>query len=268
DGTRHQMWILQDPAIIKKVAESMSKKSIFIADGHHRYETSRNFRNIMRARYGMRTANRSYEYTMMYLTNMDDEGLTILPSHRILKSAPNFQINPFFERIKRWFDITKSQLPLPNTARERTALKQRLKEGGQHNPTFGFYHKGDDQLYILSLKPGAIEMVGDDLHPMLKRLDVLVLSRLILQKGLGFSKEDLDDDKVFHYESSVGTAMSHVQSGDYQMTFLLNPTKMEHVKEIASKSLIMPRKSTYFYPKILTGLVFNKIDPYETIQIT
>lgn len=75
DGTRHQMWILQDPAIIKKVAESMSKKSIFIADGHHRYETSRNFRNIMRARYGMRTANRSYEYTMMYLTNMDDEGL-------------------------------------------------------------------------------------------------------------------------------------------------------------------------------------------------
>ena len=267
DGTRHQMWILQSPALFKEVAEAMLEKPIFIADGHHRYETSRNFRNIMRARYGRRPANRSYEYVMMYLTNMDDEGLAILPSHRLIKRAPNFQIEPFFERVKRWFDITKFQFPGPDTSRECTALKQRLKEEGQHHTTIGFYHNKANQCYLLSLKPGAREMMGDDLHPLLRKLDVLVLSRLILQKGLGFSKEDLDNDETFHYQSSMGTAVSQVQSGNYQMTFLLNPTKMEHVKEIASNSLIMPRKSTYFYPKVLTGLVFNKIDPYEIIRV-
>ncbi|UCF55778.1 MAG: DUF1015 domain-containing protein, partial [Deltaproteobacteria bacterium] len=82
DGTSHQLWVIQDRSISRKVADAMYNKSIIIADGHHRYETSRNFRNIMRARYGWRPANRSYEYVMMYLTNMNDVGLTILPSHR------------------------------------------------------------------------------------------------------------------------------------------------------------------------------------------
>ena len=109
--------------------------------------------------------------------------------------------------------------------------------------------------------------MGDDLHPSLRKLDVLVLSRFILQRGLGFSKEDLNDEKRFHYQSNMETAISQVESGDYQMTFLLNPTKADHVKEVAGNSLVMPRKSTYFYPKVLSGLVFNKIDPHEIIQV-
>ena len=114
--------------------------------------------------------------------------------------------------------------------------------------------------------PYEAEM-GDDLHPSLKELDVLVLSRFIFQKGLGFSKQDLDDEEIFQYQSNTQSAVSEVESGKYQMVFLLNPTKMEHVKEVAGNSLVMPRKSTYFYPKVLTGLVFNKIDPYEIIQV-
>ena len=109
--------------------------------------------------------------------------------------------------------------------------------------------------------------MGNDLYPSLQKLDVLALSRFILQKGLGFSRHDLDDEETFHYQSSMETAISQVQSGEYQMAFLLNHTKIEHVKEIAGNGLVMPRKSTYFYPKVLSGLVFNKIDPYEIIQI-
>jgi uncharacterized protein (DUF1015 family) len=97
---------------------------------------------------------------------------------------------------------------------------------------------------------------------------MLVLSRLVLEKSLGFTKEDQDDDGNFHYNSDMADAISLVNSGAYRMAFFLNPTKMEHIKEVASNSLIMPRKSTYFYPKVLTGLVFNKIDPHETIQFT
>ena len=111
------------------------------------------------------------------------------------------------------------------------------------------------------------EEMGDELHPSLKNLDVLVLSRLVLRKSLGFTSEDLNNEELFHYNSVMEKAVSLVESGSYKMTFLLNHTKVGQVKEIADNSLIMPRKSTYFYPKVLTGLVFNKVDPNEIIQL-
>lgn len=267
DGTTHEMWILQRPYLFKKVADAMSEKRIFIADGHHRYETARNFRNLMRARYGSRPVNRVYEYIMMYLSNMNDEGLTILPSHRLIKNAPDFKLQPFLEKIEKWFNILKFSFSSPDLARQCSALKEKLAEAGRSNSVMAFYHQKADECYLFSLKPGAREEMGDDLHPSLKKLDVLVLSRFILQKGLGFSREDLDNEEIFHYESSMKTAVSQVQSGNQQMTFLLNPTKIGHVKEIANNSLVMPRKSTYFYPKVLSGLVFSKIEPHEIVQV-
>jgi uncharacterized protein (DUF1015 family) len=109
--------------------------------------------------------------------------------------------------------------------------------------------------------------MGEDLHDSLKQLDVVVLSRLVFQKCLGFTPEGLDDDEIFHYQSNTPQALSSVASGEYQMMFMLNATKIEHVTEVAENGLVMPRKSTYFYPKVLTGLVFNKIDPKEIIQV-
>ena len=271
DGTKHQTWIVQSPSLFKKVGNLMSKKSILIADGHHRYETALNFRNIMRARYGRRAANRSYEYVMFYLTNMNDEGLTILPSHRLVKCVPDFQFQPFLQKVEKWFDIQGLPLPGPGISEECTALELHLKEAGRLNSAIAFYHhKTPDsaqQCYLFSLKPGVRGEMGDDLHPSLKKLDVLVLSRFILQSALGFTREGLDNEEIFHYQSSLKTAVSQVRSGEYEMVFLLNPTKIAHVKEIASNSLVMPRKSTYFYPKILTGLVFNKIEPYGIIEL-
>jgi len=267
DGTKHQMWSLESRSLLKKVAKAMSSKSIFIADGHHRYETSRNFRNIMRRKYGRRSGNGAYEYVMMYLSNMNDEGLTILPSHRLIKSAPGFQVGTFLETLGTWFDITKFPFPSANISKKSADLKKGLEEAGRFNTVIAFYHHMADQCYLLSLKPNVRWEIDDGLHPSLKKLDVLVLSRFILKRGLGFSKEDLDNDKIFHYQSSMKTAVSQVESGNYQMTFLLNPTKIDHVKEIASNSLVMPRKSTYFHPKVITGMVFNKIDPHEIIRV-
>ena len=266
DGTKHKMWALQNPRLFKEVADAMLGKTILIADGHHRYETARNFRNIMRARYGQRPANRSYEYVMMYLTNMSDEGLTILPSHRLIKSVPDFQPTHFLEKLGKGFRITEVPFPGTDIPNECAALKHRLEQAGSTDSVIAFYQHKAAQYFLFSLKPAARNEMGDDLHSSLKKLDVLVLSRFILQKALGFSKEDLDNEEIFHYQSSVRTAVSDVRSGNCQMAFLLNPTKIDHVKEIAGNSLVMPRKSTYFYPKVLTGLVFNKIDPHEIIQ--
>lgn len=268
DGTSHQMWIIQDQAIFKKVADAMYDRTLFIADGHHRYEASRNFRNLMRARYGRRPPNRAYEYVMMYLSSMDDVGLAILPSHRLIKRCPGFQPGPFLEKLKQWFDI--HLLPFSNSDPSAVCLnlKRLLEEKGRITSAIGFHHHMDNKYYLLSLRPGVRDEMGEDLHPSLKKLDVLVLSRFILQKGLRFSREDLNNEEIFYYHSDMGKAISLVDSGTHQMVFLLNPTRIDHVKEVASNSLIMPRKSTYFYPKILTGLVLNKIDPYEIIQVS
>ena len=267
DHTSHRMWVIQNPRVFKKIADVMRNKSVFIADGHHRYETARNYRNMMRARHGHKPRDRSYEYVMMYLSNMSDKGLTILPSHRLIKEVPGLEPAALLEKAGLWFDIISFPFKGNDISKECADLKQRLKEAGRQNSAIGLYHTKSDQCYLLALKPGARDQLGDDLHASLKKLDVLVLSRFILQKGIGLTKQDLDNDEIIHYQSSMGTAVSQVRSGDYQMAFLLNPTKIDHVQEIAKNSLVMPRKSTYFYPKILTGLVFNKINPNEIIQV-
>ena len=267
DGTSHKMWIVEDKRTFKKVADAMADKNILIADGHHRYETSRNFRNIMRARHGRGRRNRSYEYLMMYLTDMNDEGLTILPSHRLVKSCKGFRIDTFLEKAGQWFEIHELPLSKAELHDQCQTLRKALEEKGGRATTIGFYYHKGDRYYLLSLRPGAMDETGEDLHESLKKLDVLVLSRLILQKSLGFTREDLDNEGLFHYNSNMAESISLVDSGEYEMTFLLNPTRMSHVKEVANNSLIMPRKSTYFFPKVITGLVFNKIGPHEIVQV-
>jgi uncharacterized protein (DUF1015 family) len=198
---------------------------------------------------------------------MDDPGLTILPSHRLVKSFADFQLGSFLDAMNQWFDM--SILPTEDRNRKKTTrqIKEWLDENGRTTSAICFRHYAESRMYLFRLKPGMTHKMGADLHPSLMQLDVLVLSRLVLRKALGFSREDMDNEEIFHYESDMGKALSLVDSGAYQMVFILNPTKIEHVKEVASNSLVMPRKSTYFYPKILTGLVFNKIDPHEFIKV-
>jgi len=266
DGARHRMWVISRTRLFEKVSEVMHHKSIFIADGHHRYETAKNFRNIMRARFGEKPANRSYEYVMMYLSNMNDAGLTILPSHRLVKMDSEFDPGNMLKKAADWFDIKRFPYNQKNRKGEASELKRLLKENGKVRTSIGFYHNQADNWRLLSLKPGMEKEMGEDLHPSLRELDVLVLSRLILQKCLGLTRKDLDNEEIIHYESNISTTMKAVASGEYQMGFLLNHTRMDQVKEVARNSLVMPRKSTYFFPKVLTGMVFNKIDPHEIIQ--
>jgi uncharacterized protein (DUF1015 family) len=267
DDTSHSMWVIRDQALFKKVADTMIDKSIFIADGHHRYETSKNFRNIMRARHGRGKGNRSYEYIMMYLTDMNDEGLTILPSHRMIRTPREFRPDNFFAKARQWFEVEDFPFLQAGEVNVSRGIKEALEEKGLGKSAIGFYYHRGDRYYILSLKKGAKDEMAQDLLPPLRQLDTIVLSRLLLQKCLGLTKEDLDNEGIFHYNSNMEDSISLVNSGAYDMTFMLNPTRMDQVKEVAKNNLIMPRKSTFFYPKVLTGLVFNKIDPHETVEL-
>jgi uncharacterized protein (DUF1015 family) len=145
-------------------------------------------------------------------------------------------------------------------------LSRSLGEKGRSAASFGFHVQGSDQYYVFTLKENSGEQLMEAFHPALKGLDVLILSRYMFQAAMGFSKADLDDENMFHYDSRMEETLGKVESGMFHMAFLINPTKIDQVKEVARNGLIMPRKSTFFYPKVITGLVFNKIDPNERIQ--
>jgi uncharacterized protein (DUF1015 family) len=266
-GYYYRMWEVNEAAIIRAIIREMSSKPIIIADGHHRYESARNFRNLMRSRYGVHEVERPHDYVMMYLTNLADKGLTILPYHRLFKSYPDFRPEPFLSAARKWFDVLSFPFSKNNQKEATTGFLSQLTAHGGNSTAIGYYYKGSRAFYLLCLKPGAQEELGADLHPALKKLDVLALSRLVFQRIMGIRREDLDDERIIEYESDTGLALSSVLSGSTQMAFLVNPTKIEQVIEVTGNSLLMPRKSTFFYPKILTGLVFNKIDPFSIIQV-
>lgn len=264
DGTRHRIWEIDDLEILRDIALFLKDKRIFIADGHHRYETARNYRNMMRVRHGMKPSNRTFEFVMSYLTNMYDEGLSILPSHRLIKECPHFEKASFMNKVSQWFEIKRLNLK-DSSADVSVRIEEILKNEGQKTSSFVLMLNNHDQYYLLNLRDGVRDQMGDDLHPSLKKLDVLVLSRFIFQKTLGFTKADLDNEEIFHYQSDLEKVIKSVQSAEHQMAFLINPTKIEHVIEVASNRLIMPRKSTFFYPKILTGLALYRLNPNEFI---
>jgi len=265
NGYCYRMWQVTSKSVLADTAFRLASKSIIIADGHHRYETARNYRNLMRARFGAHSPSSSYEYVMMYLSNIADKGLTILPTHRLYRSYPDFKMREFLASARAHFDVHSFPLDTANPEGLAGSLSSRLSEYGREGSCIGFYHTGSEDFHLLCLKPEAIVEIGDDVHPSLKKVDVLVLSRLIFQRILGIRREALDDEKTIRYESNTNSALSSVLSGESQMVFLVNPTKIEQILEVTGNSLLMPRKSTYFYPKIISGLVFNKIDPREII---
>jgi len=266
DGTHHRMWIIKDQAFFKKAADAMRDKPIFIADGHHRYETSRNFRNFIREKYGPGNGDRSYDYVIMYLADMNDKGLAILATNRLIKEYKAFDKDAFLRKAGQYFSIDEMTVKKAGEPDRFLEFGNALEAKGRDTSAIGFYYHNADRYYILSLLPGAMDRSEEALHPSLKKLDVIVLTRLILNDCLGFTKEDLDNDKLIKYVSNMADSISLIESGDCQMAFLLNPTRIEQVRDVAGDFLTMPRKSTFFYPKVISGLVFNKMDPYETIK--
>jgi uncharacterized protein (DUF1015 family) len=267
DGSAHRLWVVSDRSALRKAAGAMKNMNLYIADGHHRYETSREYRNIMRARYGHRPSDRSFEFVVMYLSDMTDPGLTVLPAHRLIRFLGDEPETAFPADMDRWFDVSPMPWTLGEACSRTSEIKDLLKEAGETTVAFGCFRHGIEQGLLFRLRAGAESGMGEDLHPSLRKLDVLVLSRLVFQRSMGYSLTELDNDRRFLYESDMRRALTRIARGDCGAGFILNPTKIRHVREVASNQLVMPRKSTYFYPKVLTGLVFNRMDPNEHIQV-
>lgn len=259
DGLDNRMWRVDDAAVIKKVTDAMLSKALFIADGHHRYETALNYRNYLKDRNPNHTGNEPYNYVMMYFSNMDDEGMTIWPTHRVVHSLKNFDERAFLDKCADYFDVDEFKFTEASESEVRKDFLNKLQESGKSRIAFGVNMRNRDSYIVLSLKSvGVMDKVfGDKIPSVFKDLDVTVLHSLVLNNMLGITQEAQEKQLNLVYVKSYDEALTACKKDANQLVFLLNPTKIEQVKAVAEAGFVMPQKSTYFYPKLLSGLVLN-----------
>lgn len=257
DGISHRLWKVTDEEVIKRLQEEMADKMIFIADGHHRYETALNYRNEVITTHPHFTGTESFNYTLMYFSNMDDEGLTVFPTHRLIYGLGDFNPGLFEERLSENFEIERFQ----DIKGNMKAFLERLSEKGKDTHSFGVYAKGWNSAAIITLKnEGTMDGFATEHSIAYRRLDVTILHTLIIENILGISRERQERKENIEYIQDEMEGLSKVMDGSRQILFILNPTKVREVEDVARAKDKMPQKSTYFYPKVPTGLVINVID--------
>lgn len=258
-GLKQCMWKITDESLLESTAAAMADKIIYIADGHHRYETALNYRNWVSEKNTGFSENHPANYVMMYLSCMDEPGLLIFSAHRLLTGLDQKVVTEFVDRSKPFFNITSFPYNNDNRDSVRNEFYSSLESSNAHQ-TIGVGFKNRKTLYLLKAKPHIMErLFADEIPQSLINLDVTVLTRLVFMKILGFDMARLDNEKLINYTSIWEEALDRIEREECEAAFILNPTKMEQVKEVAEAGLIMPRKSTYFYPKVVTGQVINKL---------
>jgi uncharacterized protein (DUF1015 family) len=254
--TLHSVWRIAEPRAIERVAAAMADKKLVIADGHHRYETALAYRDYCRNR-GI--SDHRTERVMMTFVRMENDGLTILPTHRLVHSLPAFHWAEFLSQARSVFDT--EEFPVQSDERDwANRFLESLARAGGERPAFGAY-AGTGKLAILRLRSDFdLDRALDDLLPALRRLDVMLLHRLVLERILGIDRRAVREEKNLAYFREFTAAAGAVAKGEAQLCLLLNPTPVDAVRDTALAGLTLPQKSTDFYPKLLSGLAIYWLD--------
>jgi uncharacterized protein (DUF1015 family) len=245
DGTVNGMWRVADPIAIGTITDALKDTELLIADGHHRYETARVYADEI-------GGEGPHRYVLMCLVSLEDPGLTVFPTHRLLRDLTPEQQEALAQAIQRDFDIRR----LDSTT-ELAPLYGRA--GGA--VSMGYIDAHSRQPFMLTLKDQAIAdaALSDHAEPY-RRLDTAVLEALILKQALGMTDHDIDHLNGLGYARNFDEALGAVMTGDYDAAFFVAATPIEEVRAVAAAGESMPPKSTYFFPKVPTGLVFNPLD--------
>ncbi|MGE5404986.1 MAG: DUF1015 family protein, partial [Candidatus Saccharibacteria bacterium] len=239
-----------DEKVLKSVVSGIKSKKIYIADGHHRYETALEYSQQMQ-----KEGHKGYDYVMITLVNLHDEGLVILPTHRVAGNIKGFNLNKFKSALGDLFDME----PFGQIDKLDEFMNELAKRGKKKH-VFGMYTQ-EKILYILTLKnmTQAKKNLPKDKSDAWKKLDVALLDNLILDQLLGIGEKERKNQDHLAYTRDEAWAVQSVNEGAYQLGFILNPTKVEEVVAVAQAKDKMPQKSTYFYPKLITGHVLNPL---------
>jgi uncharacterized protein (DUF1015 family) len=265
-GVTHRMWPVPDPAFAERIQKAMADKSIVIADGHHRYETALNYRDECRTRAGKSDPQAAYEFAMATFINAHSKGLTILPTHRMVRNLTDFDFEHLRAVLTPYFDWYAYPFV---SAEERAAayaeFRKDLERPNHGRRAIGAYPRaaqsGADAFYLFVLRRGVdLESLLPDVSEGQRGLDVVLLHRLILDKGLGITAEEVTAEKNLAYEREMEAAIASVDRGEAQLALLLNPVRVEQVMKIALAGDVLPQKSTDFYPKMLSGIAVYRIE--------
>lgn len=248
----HRVWPIRDPQLIRTVQEKFCDKKLLIADGHHRYETALAYRNERRALGGKSDRYAAHEYVMMTLIPMESRGLVILPTHRIVQGLPTYDREQMLERARRYFDIDR--IDLRTESRSATTL---LEEAGESGTAFVAVTRQGP--YLMHARKRAIQEALTAVSARQHDLDVVQLHKIMLERVLGISEEAIRNQEHVVYEREASEAISRVRQGA-NVAFLMNPARIEQVRDIAFAGEVLPQKSTDFYPKLLSGLIIYALD--------
>ena len=249
-GITNLLWRITDPAALEAVQAGMKDRWVLIADGHHRYESCLIYRNEMAAENPDPEA--PFQFTLMFLTNIDHPGIEVLPYNRGILNLPKFEPPSVLKKAGKYFDIREFE--------DRDPAENALRKEGKNTIAFVAQLRDSKSFYLFKLKPHA---KLEDFYPpetpeAVRRLDVNVLHKVFIEQILGISDADVREQKYIKYYKDAREERRDFEAGRLQIAFFLNPTRVDQVVEVSRAGARMPQKSTFFYPKLMTGFVMNK----------
>jgi uncharacterized protein (DUF1015 family) len=241
DGTVHRLHRVTDPAAHEAVHAALADAELLIADGHHRYETARVYAEEV-------GGEGDHRYVLMCLVALEDEGLTVFPTHRLVQGTTPEQQEALAATLKEHFEI------------EPTSLEELAPPESDGPLVMGYLDAHFQRPFRLALRDQAIaDRVLEGMPEPYRRLDTAVVEALLLTGPLELSEHDIAELHRFGYARSAGAGIDLVSSGEFDLGFFLRPTPVEQVREVAAAGVSMPPKSTYFFPKVITGMLFNPL---------
>ncbi len=253
DSFTHSIWKLNNTKIIETIQGKLKDEILFIADGHHRYQTALNFADEMKKEHP--SEDSPYNYRLVIIANMFDQGLAILPTHRLLQMN-KLDRHQFLTQLEKYFNIeTRKRNETQSYEQLTTEIKQDLQTDTEHK--FALYFK--DNYYLLTLKNERImETLAKDRSKTWRTLDVSILHKIVIEQILHITQDTLEDHVKYTREDEE--ALRLVDNETFDFSVLMNATKINELKSIAEAGEHMPQKSTYFLPKMLSGLVMYRMD--------
>lgn len=253
EGVVQRLWAVYDQDAIATIQKQFADRKLYIADGHHRYETALNFKNHVHEQGIDLGPDGSADYVMMMLVSMEHPGLLVLPTHRIVRDLEKFDKDAVLTSCAEYFDIEVR----PDVATAEADLEVLYNEDKK---AFAMYTGGDGYMLLTLRDEGVMEKLLADKSDAYRSLDVSVLHSLVLERLMGIDAANMANQVNLTYTKFAQEAVDAVRGGKANCAFLLNPTRVTQIRDVAAAGEKMPQKSTYFYPKLITGLVMNQFN--------
>ncbi len=259
DGTAHDLWGVTDEKFVKKMVKFFAGKQLYIADGHHRYQTALEYSRKLRESGEITDDDDPRNFLMVMIVEMENPGLSVLPVHRIVRT-PDVDIEALLKTLETWFSIAEVDIPKGPTSGQVFHLLKQMQSAGSSPHVFGAYLP-DGRFLLLTWKQelDVEKEIKGDFSTAYKTLDVTILHKLVLEKALGIAPDRESVERNLSFARDALEAIREVESKNASLAFLVNPTRVEQVRDVADNGDKMPQKSTYFHPKPCSGVVMNRI---------